>query len=355
MITPPTGKHTTILYTYTERRSFVESDLRMLGDVFSVTPYSFQATPKRRTPWSLVRQFFFLLFRGWGFSHFITFFAGYHSLLPVWFARLTGKKSYIILGGTDCFCYPSFRYGNFTRKAYGWFTCASTRWAHRLLPVSSNLIRSHAEYYTGDPCDQGIEVWCRGIRTPFSVVSLEFDTGVFSPRPVARIPDSFITVAFGITGTSFVRKGIDKVIDLARHLPSHPFTIIGCHPADFQVPVPGNVTLIPPVPHRELPEYYSRHTFYLQLSIAEGFPSAICEAMLCACIPVGSAVAALPEIIGDTGKLVHRRDDAAILDAVREAMAIPDKVLAGQAARQRIITRYGERSRIRALIAVLAN
>jgi glycosyltransferase involved in cell wall biosynthesis len=43
------------------------------------------------------------------------------------------------------------------------------------------------------------------------------------------------------------------------------------------------------------------------LSISEGFPNAICEAMLCGCIPLGSNVAAIPKIIGNEGYILKKR------------------------------------------------
>ena len=298
------NKSTTILYIYTARRSFVNADIALLEKHFATTTYHFKTDIKKATPLSFLRQFFYLLIYGWKFDILICFFAGYHSVLPAWFASLTGKQCILFLGGTDCFKYPSFTYGNFTKKWYGKATCISAHRASLLVPVSANLIQSKSSYYPDDPDDQGIYHWCHPLRTPYKVIPLEYNAQKFYRRDVPRKENSFISVAFGIEGTSFIRKGIDKMIMIAHQLPEYSFTIIGCEAKDFPVIIPSNVDVIPPVPYEQLPEYYSRHQYYLQLSIAEGFPSAICEAMLCECIPIGSDVAAIPDIISRDRKSV---------------------------------------------------
>ncbi len=346
-------QNTKILYTYLERRSFVNTDIQILGANHPVTTFHFRSKKKWAMPFQFIRQSLFLLVFGWRVDYFICFFAGYHSFLPALFAKITGKRSCLFLGGTECFNYPSFRYGNFTRPLYGRFTCMSASLATLLVPVSGNLIRSRSDYYTADSAEQGIYHWCPGLATPHQTISLEYNPELFQKRPVMRDEKSFLSVAFGIAGTSFIRKGIDKIVMLAHSFPEYSFTIIGCTPEEFPVEIPVNMKLIPPVPYASLPGYYSAHRFYIQLSIAEGFPSAICEAMLCECIPIGSAVAAIPEIISTHGFLVPRRDDDQIRDTIRQAVAVGEKEALGKAARKHIIEQYGPGKRQQALLRLL--
>ncbi len=342
-------KESHILYTYVQARSFVQTDLKRLADVFTVTPYYFPAWRKSVLPFLFIRQALYLILFGWKYSHFACFFAGYHSVLPSLFAKWTGKKCVLFLGGTDCFKYPSFHYGNFTRKFYGKATCISAGNASMLVPVSSNLIKTEATYYKEDSITQGIYHWCKNLTTPYTVVPTEYDPGLFFRRDIQRVENSFITIAFDIRGTSYMRKGIDKAIMIATHFPELPFTIVGCDPDDFPVKPPHNVTLIPPVPHARIPEYLSAHQFYLQLSIAEGLPNAVCEAMLCECIPIGSKVAAIPEIISSHGFIVEERKDEVILDTIRSAIAYDQKNEMGIKARHFIMTHYGPGTRLEAL------
>lgn len=181
--------------------------------------------------------------------------------------------------------------------------------------------------------------------TPYQVVPLEYDPTLFKRTSTQRIPNSFITVAFGIQGTSFIRKGIDKFILAARQFPASRFTIVGSGKEDFPVEVPENVILLPPVPYTALVELYNQHEFYLQLSIAEGFPSALCEAMLCECFPIASEVASMPEIIGEAGMLIHSIDDEVILAGIQKALQNDRKSETGKQARERIITQYGPGTR----------
>jgi glycosyltransferase involved in cell wall biosynthesis len=342
-----------IFYTFVQKRSFIDTDIRYLSTHFDLTVFLFTSTPKWMIPISFIGQFFHLLFLGWRYDYIISFFAGFHSVLPAWFAKLTGKKCIIFLAGTDAFNYPSFHYGNFTRKAYGKATCISAHAASILVPVSSNLVLKSSPYYKEDSIIQGIYHWCKDLKTPYEVIPFEYNVDLFKRQPVARKENSFITVAFGIQGTSFIRKGIDKMLMIASHFPQYEFTIVGYAPSEFPVPVPANVTLVPPVPHAKVPEYLSAHQYFLQLSIAEGFPSAIVEAMLCECIPIGSEVAAIPEIVSTHGFLVPERDDEIILDTVRKAIAYKDKEALGKSAREYIVTHFGPGRRTNALLKLL--
>ncbi len=343
-----------IFYTYLHRLSFVNTDLSLLEKDFQIITHHFRVDKKLLIPFRYLVQFIHLFIHAWRVDYLVCFFAGYHSLLPAVLAKVLGKKCFIFLGGTDCFKYPSFRYGNYTKPLYGYVTCLSAKSASLLIPVSENLILNHSHYYNVDSGLQGIYHWCKELKTPYQVIPLEYNPAKFYREDVIRNTGGFISVAFGIQGSSFVRKGIDKVIMLAGHFPENRFTIIGCSKENFPVPVPGNVNLIPPVHYDSLPDYYSSHQFYLQLSIAEGFPSAICEAMLCECIPIGSNVAAIPLIIGDHGFLVNERKDELIIDIVRKALAFSEKEKKGKAAREHIIANYGPGKRISALKALFA-
>ena len=152
---------------------------------------------------------------------------------------------------------------------------------------------------------------------------------------VQKAPGSFITVG-KMNVPNFKRKGIDLIFEMADRFPQCRFTILGNTPAMKYERVPPNVKLHGFIPYEELPGFYARHRFYLQLSIWEGFPSAPCEAMLCECVPITSSVAALPEIVGDTGFILQTKDPDRLKELMDSAL-VSDQADRGHRARQRIM------------------
>jgi glycosyltransferase involved in cell wall biosynthesis len=75
-------------------------------------------------------------------------------------------------------------------------------------------------------------------------------------------------------------------------------------------------------------------------------PNVLCEAMLCECVPVGSAVNSIPDIIGDAGFVVSRPLIPEMKQAIEQAMHSD----LGPAARRRIAERYPLERRKRELL-----
>lgn len=333
------GSRPRLVYTTSIMASFARNDIALLGREFEVVSYVFAPRKKWMTPLSLCKQFFFLLRHGSTADVFICMFGGYHSLLPVLFGKLRRRPVVVIVGGFDAVSFPSFRYGAHHRFPLGWFVRYSLRHATHIVPVSDNLVSSVTHYLpnSSDPQQQGYRAFDPGNEVPYTIIAYGYDPQRFKPAK-RKEGISFITVA-QMNAPNFQRKGVDLMFLLAERYPQHRFTLVGNTPAMRYERVPPNVELKNFVAYERLPEEYAAHTFYLQLSMWEGFPSAPCEAMLCGCVPIVSRVAAMPEIVGDAGFILDRKEPQALFDLVEQALGSDLEALSVRA-RQRIMERY---------------
>jgi glycosyltransferase involved in cell wall biosynthesis len=340
------------LYFYHSQASFVEKDLHIFQKRFGVIKeFSFGITGKFSVIILLLKQLIFLL-KNIGKTNFIICqFVGYHTLLPVFLGKLFGKKVILIPGGIDCAKFPSINYGNYTKKWLGRITNFSYRNATIILPVHECLVLSDYSYQTDDLPQQGIKVHCPNLKTPIKVIHNGYDATVFNVKPTKRISNSFITIASNLDNKVRAKiKGIDLIIEVAKLLPQCNFYLIGISTNINDLP--KNIMLIAYVPNHELPALLSNYEFYLQLSMSEGFPNALSEAMLCGCIPIGSAVTSIPEIISNTGFILSKKDPHLLKQSIEKALQC-DKEKLSAAARKRILENYSLEKRELQLFKVI--
>lgn len=308
-----------ILYFYPSDTSFIRTDRELLSRNFSVGSFLFDGRKKILTPWQFILQFFFLLANSRKAKAFMCNFAGYHSFLPALFGKWFHKPCILILAGTDCVSFPSINYGNFNRKLLGRFTKWSLELCTHTCPVHASLVISDYTYTNDDYPRQGYLYFCKSAQKKFTEIPYGYDQHKFFLTGDTRTPNSFLTVTQSIRKQVYFRKGIDMMIEIAKRFPGYSFTIIGKDTDKIETAIPSNLQLLAPVKFEELVYHYNRHEFYLQLSICEGFPNALCEAMLCGCIPIGSRVAAIPEIISDTGFILEHKNLNELEALIRKA------------------------------------
>jgi len=328
-----------ILIVHTSHISFVKKDIQILKERKPIQLFFYK--PSKKLLPNLINQIKLLLVilanirQTW---LFYIWFADYHSFLPILFARIFRKKSILILGGYDVTYIPEIKYGSFSNPIRSFCSRFSIQNASILLPVDESLINDAKKYVSH----------FRGKIIPLP-------TG-YSPQFWKRTSSKekiVLTVAICHTFQRFRLKGIDLFIKVAKITPEYRFIIIGMHKKilDQISPLPQNVQVYDKLSPSELQKFYSKAKVYVQISMREGLPNTLCEAMLCECIPVGTNVGAIPKVIDDCGFIVGSRKPSEIKAAILRAMNSPEKL--GKNARNRIATLFPETIRKNRLYSIL--
>jgi glycosyltransferase involved in cell wall biosynthesis len=93
---------------------------------------------------------------------------------------------------------------------------------------------------------------------------------------------------------------------------------------------------------------------YAQFSITEGLPNVVCEAMLAGCIPVGSNVGGIPELIETTGILINERSPEIAKKAILDAYNLYENDNSfGLQCRKYIVEKCNKSKRINELESIL--
>jgi len=316
-----------LIMTYISLSTFTQRDIDILNEKYRVIPYQFNTIKKSLLPIAFIKQFFYLLFHIRKIAVIVTQSAGYLSFIPVLFSKLTRVKVVIIAIGTDCAKLPEINYGAHSKSLLSWFTRYSFKHADLILPVHKSLEKTTYTYVDVKYKKQGIRSFVKNIQTPIIEVVNGYDTNKWKITNEKRIDLSFLTVSFAVDKIGYYRKGIDLIIQAAIMFPQYQFTIVG--KVLLQEACPANVQMISNVPQKELLKIYNQHQYYLQLSMFEGFPNALCEAMLCGCIPIGSDVAGIPDIIGEIGYILKKKNKSdlkKIIDNLHKNKHTPQEV-----------------------------
>jgi glycosyltransferase involved in cell wall biosynthesis len=252
-------------------------------------------------------------------------------------ARLFGRKSIVVVGGVDVARVPDLGYGAHLEPRMAYRSRYALAHSDRVLVVHDSLREEIAQ-------NTGIR------RSEILTVPLGFDTEFFAGD--GRPRDTVLTVGF-VTEVNIRRKGLDTFVEAARRLPNLPFVLVGAKPSAatdrLKAAAPPNVEFLPPLEPKALRDQYRRARVYVQASLYEGLPSALGEAMACGCVPVGTRVAGIPDLIGDTGVYVPPTNPEATAAGILRAF---ESDLGGNA-RRRIEERFSRDRREQALIDIV--
>lgn len=313
---------------------------------------------KRNVPFLFIKQFVFLLKNLSSAEVVFVMFGGYWSLLPALLGRIFGKPVFIIPGGMDCVYLPSINYGSWRKPLLRLFIKWSYQLCDRLLPVDDSLILSDYVYDPESTCArQGYRHLFPSLKTQSQVIYNGYDTNFWKVCSTGRKRNSFVMVAAIDSDIRFRLKGADVVIKLAQTFPQHAFTIVGMtdHMRNKISDLPENISIHGFLSHEQIREILSEHEFYIQLSLSEGFPNGLCEGMLCGCIPVGSAVGAIPMIIGNTGSVIKKYDFGLMKSEIWRLTNLNDSIRRelSMRARHRIVDNFSIQKREQAFNALI--
>ena len=312
-----------ILFVHNAPTQFVQLDLDELRGRYEVTECYLRS--RWINPASVWRQVgtHDLVF-GW--------FASWHTFLPFFFAKLLGRPSILVSGGYDVANIPEIGYGHqrgglkkwVSRRTMGFASCLVTNSIYSRDEAIRNAAvtkeRMHAIYH--------------GVPDPF---------GTVPSGPRARMA---LTVG-NVDRENLWRKGHEPFVRAAALLPDVEFVLIGCwkdKAIDYLRSVAtANVTFTGRVSADVLLDYYRKASVYVQASLHEGFGLSVAEAMLAGCVPVTTGAGALPEVTGKCGVRLSASDPTEIAQAIRTALAYPDK--ARSSIRTRILERFPMKNR----------
>lgn len=241
-------------------------------------------------------------------------FADYSTLLPTLFARLLGKKVFVVAGGFDARYIPEINYGAKTRPLR-WFSVKNSfRFASAIFPVSE---------FTKNSLINLIESKLPPITVIYNGVNLE------RVRKDNKVRQHFLTLSQAETVLEAELKGIYRFIDIARQNPHRSFVLAGLRGASLEkAELEGaslnNLQILkgPLDFETELLPLYNSSIAYLQLSIEETFGVAVIEALAAGCVAITSNCGALPEVVGQIA--IVTENDEQVNEAIEKATQIDE-------------------------------
>jgi glycosyltransferase involved in cell wall biosynthesis len=316
-----------ILFTSTFRASFVQQDVLLLGSNFPLTVVVASGMKAVSRYFAAIRNA----------TITYTWFASIYSAILVLLTTLFRKRSVIVLGGIDVADIRELGYGIWNSRWRAPIVRYAIMHADAVIAVDMflKLEAMRLAHYDGGN---------------ISVVPTGYDKDVWTPSGVKR--EMVLMVASCPDASRIKIKGVDFFLDVARALPNIDFVLVGPSDSVLQTfRVPENVRSYTFLPPHELLLMYQEAKVYAQLSMREGLPNSLCEAMLCECVPVGTRNGGIPTAIGEVGYLCEYGN---IADAVRQIKAaLHAAPECGIAARTRIIDHFSVERRRQALKDVI--
>ena len=286
-----------ILYVISGETGFKKTDEKILRSFGLVTKIDFHNYNLKKIIKYMINGYY---------SDFIfIWFASKHAIPAIILNYFFKRKIIIVAGGYDVARVLSIRYGNMC----GGYKKHIGRW---ILSKSDIVIAVSKSNYQ-EVINNGLVDPCK-VKLIYNAV--DYDDLGNNYNKINQV----LTVG-EINEETYLRKGIDRFIELARSLPEIKFLHIGkwtnrkgdpCEKTINRVKkyAPKNVTFLGFLKKTELIGHYKTSKYYLQLSRHEAFGVSVVEAMSYGCIPIVSNQYSLPEVIGEGGYVVKHLNHA---------------------------------------------
>ena len=336
-----------ISFIYTLPTTFVIKDIKYLKSI-GYNVFEIKSSPLKNIFLFSINRFRELL-KGLfiiPISNFvIVWFSDYHGFIPLIISKLFSVKSIIMVGGYDAMSDKEINHGVFSKNNLRQkivkmnFKLASEIWV-----VDQTLSKGCKKAFLQNKINSGLINWMPEIEKKIKVVPTGYSSN-FWKCSISKSPKTVLTVGNFNNPRVLSLKGIPLMLKLANELPDFKFRIVGIN-LESLIPVntkPSNVELIKLKNKTELRGYFSESQYYIQASRLEGLPNALCEAMLCECIPIGNEVFGIPNAIGDTGLLFNGIKE---IEQIKSFLR-NNHSKTGIKARQRIIALFNEEKRIK--------
>ncbi len=328
--------------------SFVKEDINILSESYSVDFYLFKTgSNKMGAMFQLIKLCFFLLFRLRRYTVYLSWFADFYTVPCFALGRFLRRTNVVIVGGFDAVAVPVIQFGTFYKNNLQTKAIKKTyHLADYILPVDDSLIQGMNFYIDRKGQKIGIKNFVTGIKAKFKTIPTGYSAEKWKRDQTVERKKSIVTIGGCSDLTTYKRKGLDFFIKVANEMPDTQFTVVGLRDKPFEVArseAAENVNILGYVSQQELIRILSAHTVFAQLSLSEGLPNTLCEAMMCECIPVGSSANGIPLAIGETGYVLEYPDVEMVKNLFIKALNdTPEK---GTQARERILKLFPKEKR----------
>lgn len=299
-----------ILMIQLHQSTFVRRDEEMLRSFATVKVFLFRHQRGFSIFIELIRQKLFLLRNIWNSQLVYVWFADFHAVLPALFARLTGRKCVVVIGGVDAAYLPQYQYGTKSRLLGRLSLWLTVRMAHLLLPVSQFTLNDLSRNVSS-----GLGRKSKVIHNCYSPAQ------IVSPASSNR--QLVLSIAMASSENTLYIKGVDLFLNAAALMPELNFKVVGLSGGAMNLAkriAPPNVALSEPISFDNLQELYAQTRVICQFSRQESFGIALLEGLAAGCVPVIANCCGPAEVFSGTDvPAIEEFEPAVAAEAIKSA------------------------------------